>query len=173
MQKNLWVVIISSFFLVKMSALALGSGYPIPNSSDCSIVSNNADLNALASQLQSEFLLKDYKKVIELSQYIFNKYSDNARQMESTLKDFAWETKDKIFGYDSLNLVSLALYLQTLSYVQLADTNKASESGALLLDTFYFGQCANQDLSFAKPSFDLQEDVSMFKNYDFKKSAIK
>ncbi len=85
------------------------------------------------------------KKVLDL-------YTDKAKEMQASLTEYPWESKDKIFSFWALNDVGTALYIQGEAYKKLGKNKEAKDSYKALIDQFSFAQCWDPQGWFWKPA---------------------
>ncbi|MBZ0165876.1 MAG: tetratricopeptide repeat protein [Candidatus Omnitrophica bacterium] len=95
------------------------------------------------SDLESVLIYTD--KVIEL-------YADKAVEMQNSLTEYAWESKDKIFSYWALNDVGTSLFIRGEAYKKAGETQKARAAYKTLVDDFYYSQCWDPNGWFWKPA---------------------
>lgn len=68
-------------------------------------------------------------------------YEAKAREMQSSLKEYAWESNEKIFEYWALNDVGTSLFILGEAYRKAGDAVKAKEAYERLVNDFYYAQC--------------------------------
>lgn len=91
-------------------------------------------------------------KVIEL-------YQDKAKEMQGSLKEFAWESKDKIFEYWALNDVGTAIFIQGEAFKKAGKAKEAKEAYQKLVNDFAFAQCWDPNGWFWKPAEAAQQSL--------------
>jgi len=84
-------------------------------------------------------------KVIEL-------YSSKARDMQNSLTEYPWESKDKIFEFWALNDVGTALYIQGEALRKAGKGAEAKKAYQKLVDQYYYAQCWDPKGWFWKPA---------------------
>ncbi|MBI5416012.1 MAG: tetratricopeptide repeat protein [Candidatus Omnitrophica bacterium] len=84
-------------------------------------------------------------KVLEL-------YSAKARQMQDSLTEYPWESKDKIFEYWALNDVGTSLYIQGEALRKAGKNEEAQKAYQKLVDQYFYAQCWDPKGWFWKPA---------------------
>lgn len=84
-------------------------------------------------------------KVLEL-------YQSKAGSMQSSLTEYPWESKDKIFSYWALNDVGTSLFIQGEAYRKAGNTEEAKTAYKKLVDEYYYAQCWDPQGWFWKPA---------------------
>lgn len=96
-------------------------------------------------------------KVLEL-------YGEKAVEMQNSLTEYAWESKDKIFSYWALNDVGTALFIRGEAYKKAGDPQKARAAYKKLVDDFYYAQCWDPNGWFWKPAEAAQQALEELDN---------
>ena len=100
--------------------------------------------NALAAN-KSDEVSAYVNKVIEL-------YSPKARDMQNSLTEYPWESKDKIFEFWALNDVGTSLYIQGEAMRKAGKSAEAKQAYQKLVDQYYYAQCWDPKGWFWKPA---------------------
>ena len=79
-------------------------------------------------------------------------YAAKARDMQNSLTEYPWESKDKIFGYWALNDVGTALYIQGEALRKAGKSAEAKQAYQKLVDQYYYAQCWDPKGWFWKPA---------------------
>ena len=79
-------------------------------------------------------------------------YATKARDMQNSLTEYPWESKDKIFGYWALNDVGTALYIQGEALRKTGKSSEAKQAYQKLVDQYYYAQCWDPKGWFWKPA---------------------
>ncbi|MCA9400411.1 MAG: tetratricopeptide repeat protein [Candidatus Omnitrophica bacterium] len=98
---------------------------------------------ALNNNVEEVFIYTD--KVLEL-------YEKKAKEMQESLTEYPWESKDKIFSYWALNDVGTALYIRGEAYKKTGKVKEARKAYKQLIDKFYYAQCWDPKGWFWKPA---------------------
>ncbi len=102
---------------------------------------NEKDLDAVQAYV---------KKVLEL-------YEKQAKEMQASLKMYAWESKEKVFSYWALNDVGTSLYILGKAFEDAGKLPEAKEAYLRLLSEFKYAQCWDPGGWFWKPAEDAQQ----------------
>lgn len=94
----------------------------------------------------------DLESVLIYTDKVIELYGDKAVEMQNSLTEYAWESKDKIFSYWALNDVGTSLFIRGEAYKKAGDTEKAREAFKKLVDDFYYAQCWDPNGWFWKPA---------------------
>ena len=103
---------------------------------------------------------KDLDAVNTYVSKVLDMYGPQAKEMQGSLTEYAWESKDKIFSYWALNDVGTALFIKGKA---LADAGKKDEAKAAfkeLVDNYSFAQCWDPQGWFWKPAEAAQEALN-------------
>ena len=84
-------------------------------------------------------------KVLEL-------YESKAKEMQSSLTEYPWESKDKIFSYWALNDVGTSLYILAEAYKNAGKLKEANEVYKKLVENYFYAQCWDPQGWFWKPA---------------------
>lgn len=79
-------------------------------------------------------------------------YASKARDMQNSLTEYPWESKDKIFEYWALNDVGTALYIQGEALRRTGKSAEAKQAYQKLVDQYYYAQCWDPKGWFWKPA---------------------
>ncbi len=95
------------------------------------------------------------KKIDEVMIYVdkvMELYGDKARTMQSSLTEYPWESKEKIFGFWALNDVGTALFVKGEALKNSGKEEEAKEVYKTLVDEYYYSQCWDPKGWFWKPA---------------------
>lgn len=118
--------------------------------------------------MSSSFLVKQAwgglaAKNVEVTKAYVDKamelYGQTAKDMQGSMKEYAWESKEKIFSFWALNDVGTALFILAEAYRQ---TDKKAEAIAVyqkLVNEFFYGQCWDPQGWFWKPAEAAQQKL--------------
>lgn len=84
-------------------------------------------------------------KVLEL-------YEGKAKEMQGSLTEYPWESKDKIFTYWALNDVGTSLYIQGETFKKNGKSKEAKQAYQKLVDDYFYAQCWDPKGWFWKPA---------------------
>ena len=94
-------------------------------------------------------------KVDEVTSYVgkvVDLYTAKAVDMQNSLTEYPWESKDKIFEYWALNDVGTALYIQGEALRRTGKGADAKKAYQKLVDQYYYAQCWDPKGWFWKPA---------------------
>jgi len=83
---------------------------------------------------------------------VLDLYAPKASDMQNSLTEYPWESKDKIFEYWALNDVGTALYIQGEALRRAGKSAGAKEAYQKLVDRYYYAQCWDPKGWFWKPA---------------------
>lgn len=86
-------------------------------------------------------------------------YGDKAKEMQKSLTEYAWESKEKIFSYWALNDVGTALFIKGEFYRGAGNTDEAKKAYKTLIDEYSYAQCWDPQGWFWKPAEAAAEKV--------------
>lgn len=84
-------------------------------------------------------------KVLEL-------YENKAKEMQTELTEYPWESKDKIFSFWALNDVGTALFIKGESMKKQGNADEAKDAYKKLVDEYFYAQCWDPNGWFWKPA---------------------
>ncbi len=84
---------------------------------------------------------KDLEAVLAYTNRCLDLYGDKAREMQASLTEFPWESKEKIFEYWALNDVGTCLFIQGEALRNAGKIEEAKKAYQKLVDEFYYAQC--------------------------------
>ncbi len=94
----------------------------------------------------------DLEKVLMYVNKCFDLYSAKAKEMQDSLTEYPWESKEKIFSYWALNDVGTCLYIKGEAYQNAGQKEEAKEVFKKLIDEYYYAQCWDPQGWFWKPA---------------------
>ncbi len=127
-----------------------------PNAPDFGDVSSAALVGKIwkASSDNNQQALEAYVgKILEL-------YEEKAKEMQKSLTEYAWESKEKIFSYWALNDVGTALFAKGEFYRKAGNNDEAKKAYRKLIDEFSYAQCWDTQGWFWKPAEAAAEKIA-------------
>jgi tetratricopeptide (TPR) repeat protein len=97
-------------------------------------------------------------------------YGQRGKEMQASLKEFPWESPEKIFSYWALNDVATCLFIQGEAYRKANMLEEAKAAYQKIIDQFSYGQCWDAGGWFWKPAEGAKEKIAMIEsgsNLDF------
>ena len=107
---------------------------------------------------------KDLNAVVAYVNKTLELYSAKAKEMQASLKEYAWESKEKTFSYWALNDVGTALFILGESYRNAGKKEEAAESYKKLIDGYFYAQCWDPQGWFWKPAEAAQQNLAALDN---------
>jgi tetratricopeptide (TPR) repeat protein len=86
-------------------------------------------------------------------------YSDKAQEMQNSLTEYPWETKEKIFSYWALNDVGTSLFILGEANRKSGNIEEAKRYYKNLIDDYYYAQCWDPNGWFWKPAEAAQQKL--------------
>ena len=81
-----------------------------------------------------------------------------------SLKEYAWESKDKIFSYWALNDVGTALFILGEAYQNAGKKEDATKAYKRVINEFSYSQCWDTNGWFWKPAEAAQQKLAELDN---------
>ncbi len=94
----------------------------------------------------------DVESVKVYADKILELYEGKAKEMQSSLTEYPWESKDKIFSYWALNDVGTSLYILAEAYKNTGKLKEAQEAYKKLAEEYFYAQCWDPQGWFWKPA---------------------
>jgi tetratricopeptide (TPR) repeat protein len=86
-------------------------------------------------------------------------YSDEATEMQKSLNEYPWESKEKIFSYWALNDVGTCLFIRGEAYKNAGNKAEAAKAFKELVDKYSYAQCWDPQGWFWKPAEAAQQKL--------------
>ena len=86
-------------------------------------------------------------------------YGKKAKEMQDSLTEYPWESKDKIFSYWALNDVGTCLYIRGEALKNAGNVDEAREAYKRLVDEYFYAQCWDPNGWFWKPAEAAQQKL--------------
>jgi hypothetical protein len=90
-------------------------------------------------------------------------YAVKAKEMQASLTEYPWETKEKIFSYWALNDVGTSLFIRGEAYRKANDNAKAKEAYQQLIKEYSYAQAWDPQGWFWKPAEAAQQKLDELK----------
>ena len=97
------------------------------------------------------------KKTVQL-------YAGKAKEMQASLKEYPWESKEKTFSYWALNDVGTALFILGEAYQNAGKKEEAVSAYKRVINEFFYAQCWDPGGWFWKPSEAAQQKLGELDN---------
>ncbi|MBF0522143.1 MAG: tetratricopeptide repeat protein [Candidatus Omnitrophica bacterium] len=112
----------------------------------------NYSSSYLVGQAWKALTENDLDRVLIFTDKTIEMYATKAKEMQASLKEYAWESKDKIQSYWALNDVGTALYIKGEAYRKAGKAAESKEAFQKLVSEFSFAQCWDPQGWFWKPA---------------------
>jgi hypothetical protein len=86
-------------------------------------------------------------------------YGQRGKEMQASLKEFPWESPEKIFSFWALNDVGTSLFILGQAYRDAGMKNDATATFKKLVNEYYFSQCWDPQGWFWKPAEAAQQQI--------------
>jgi tetratricopeptide (TPR) repeat protein len=113
----------------------------------------------LATQAWKALAKDDTSAVVAYTNKVLQLYEDKAKQMQQSLTEYPWESKDKIFSYWALNDVGTALFIQGEALKKSGKAKEAKDVYKKLVDNYFYAQCWDPNGWFWKPAEAAQQAI--------------
>jgi tetratricopeptide (TPR) repeat protein len=95
--------------------------------------------------------------VIAYTDKVLELYEPKAKDMQSAMTEYAWESKDDIFSKWALNDVGTALFIKGEVFKKSGQYKEAKEAYQKLVKDYFYAQCWDPNGWFWKPAEAAQE----------------
>ncbi len=87
-------------------------------------------------------------------------YKDKAREMQASLKEYAWKTKEEVFSYWALNDLATCLFIQGKALRKMGKIAEAKTAFQKIINEYFFAQCWDPQGWFWKPADGAREQLA-------------
>ncbi len=91
-------------------------------------------------------------------------YGAKAREMQSSLKEYPWESKEKTMSYWALNDVGTALFIEAEAYRNAGKKAEAAAAYKKVINEYFYAQCWDPGGWFWKPAEVAQQKLGELDN---------
>ncbi len=102
---------------------------------------------------------KDMDAVNAYADKCIELYGKKAKEMQDSLTEYPWESKEKIFSYWALNDVGTCLYIKGETYKIAGKDAEAKDIFKKLVDEYFYAQCWDPNGWFWKPAEAAQQKI--------------
>ena len=106
----------------------------------------------------------DLKAVEAYVNKVVDLYGTKAQGMQGSLKEYAWESKEKIFSYWALNDVGTGLFILGQAYQNAGNKEDAVKAYKRVINEFFYAQCWDPAGWFWKPAEAAQQKLGEMDN---------
>ncbi len=107
---------------------------------------------------------KDLATVEALVNKSLELYGAKAKEMQDSLNEYPWESKEKTMSYWALNDVSTDLFILGEAYRAAGKKEEAAQTYKKLIDEYFYGQCWDPQGWFWKPAEAAQQKLGELDN---------
>jgi tetratricopeptide (TPR) repeat protein len=120
--------------------------------------------NTLVKKAWAALAANDLKAVEAYVNKTVKLYAGDAKEMQASLKEYPWESKEKIFSYWALNDVGTALFILGEAYQNAGKKEEAASEYKRVVNEFFYAQCWDQGGWFWKPAEASQQKLGELDN---------
>jgi len=120
--------------------------------------------STLVQKAWAALAANDLKGVEAYANKAVDLYAAKAKDMQSSLKEYPWESKEKTMSYWALNDVSTALFILGEAYQNAGKKDDATKAYKRVINEFFYGQCWDPGGWFWKPSEAAQQKLGELDN---------
>ncbi len=91
-------------------------------------------------------------------------YAGKAKEMQASLKEYPWESKEKTMGYWALNDVGTGLFVLGEAYQNAGKKDEAAKAYKRVINEFFYAQCWDPNGWFWKPAEVAQQKLGELDN---------
>jgi hypothetical protein len=102
---------------------------------------------------------KDLDAVVAYTNKVIELYGEKAKEMQESLTEYPWESKEEIFSYWALNDVGTSFYVVGEAYLNAGNNEEAKKAFKTLVDEYYFAQAWDPKGWFWKPAEAAQQKL--------------
>ena len=101
----------------------------------------------------------DVDSVIAYTNKVISMYEEKAKEMQESLTEYPWQSREQVFNYWALNDVGTALFIQGEALKRAGENEKARVAYKKLIDKYYYAQCWDPQGWFWKPAEAAQQSL--------------
>jgi len=120
--------------------------------------------NYLVQKAWAALASKDLNAVTGYTNKMLALYGAKAKEMQASMKEYAWESKEKTMSYWALNDVGTALFIQGEAYRNAGRKDEATQAYKKLIDEYFYAQCWDPQGWFWKPAEAAQQKLGELEN---------
>ena len=120
--------------------------------------------STLVQKAWAALAANDLKAVEAYANKTVELYAAKAKEMQGSLKEYPWESKEKTFSYWALNDVGTALFILGEAYQNAGKKEEATKAYNRVINEFFYAQCWDTGGWFWKPSEAAQQKLGELDN---------
>lgn len=106
----------------------------------------------LATKAWEALAKNDTEAVLTYTDKCMQLYGAKAKEMQASLTEYAWESKEKIFSYWALNDVGTSLFIKGDALMKAGKTEEAKAAFQSVVNDYFYAQCWDPQGWFWKPA---------------------
>ncbi len=118
----------------------------------------------LVQKAWSALAAKDINAVTAYVGKAMELYAPKAKEMQASLKEYPWESKEKTMSYWALNDVGTSLFILGEAYRTSGKKEEAADTYKKLIDDYFYAQCWDPNGWFWKPAEAAQQKLGELDN---------
>ena len=166
--RKLAMIITIVFFVGNLQAMAQNqqTAQPAAQSQGGSQPADFGDYSSstLASKAWGALANNDVKMVEIYVNKILELYGAKAKEMQASLKEYPYESKEKVFSFWALNDVGTSLFILGEAYGNAGRKDDASKAYKKVVDNYFYAQCWDPKGWFWKPAEAAQKKLAELGN---------
>ena len=108
--------------------------------------------STLTQKAWAALAAKDLNGVVAYVNKNLELYAAKAKEMQGSLKEYPWESKEKTFSYWALNDIGTSLFILGEAYRVAGKKEEAAATFKKLIDEYFYSQCWDPQGWFSKPA---------------------
>ncbi len=120
--------------------------------------------NVLVQKAWGALAAKDLNAVVAYVNKAMELYAPKAKEMQTSLKEYPWESKEKTMSFWALNDVGTALFVLGEAYRTGGKKDEAAETYKKLINDYFYAQCWDPQGWFWKPAEAAQQKLGELDN---------
>jgi len=120
--------------------------------------------STLVQKAWASLAANDLKGVEAYANKTVELYAGKAKEMQASLKEYPWESKEKTMSYWALNDVGTALFILGEAYQNAGQKEEATKAYKRVINEFFYAQCWDLGGWFWKPSEAAQQKLGELDN---------
>ena len=120
--------------------------------------------NQLVQKAWSALAANDLNAVVAYVNKLSELYGTKAKEMQTSLKEYPWESKEKTMSFWALNDVGTGLFVLGEAYRNAGKKEDAAQAYKKLVDEYFYAQCWDPQGWFWKPAEAAQQKLGELDN---------
>ena len=120
--------------------------------------------NQLVQKAWAALAAKDLNGTVAYVNKLTQLYGVKAKEMQASLKEYPWESKEKTMSFWALNDVGTGLFVLGEAYRTSGKKDEATQTYKKLIDEYFYAQCWDPQGWFWKPAEAAQQKIAEMDN---------